>query len=116
MSDWHEDVLHYKYDPLPDEPRHKKKGKKKQRIRSDHKHVYETVCVNAHDFVRIGGIHGERLPFFHIVKRCEVCGRIGDVSFRRDVRKPPEGMPYYEVPDWSFLMTGDVLPEGMRVR
>ena len=113
LSDWHEDALHHKYDPLPEEgPRHKKKAKKRH-VRSDHKHEYETVCVDAHSFVSTRG--GWR-PYIHFIKRCKVCGRIGDVSIRPGVHEPPEDIPLYEVDDWLSLWTGKVLPEEKRVK
>lgn len=112
LSDWYEDALRHKYDPLPEEgPRHKKKVKKKH-VRSDHKHEYETVCVDAHSFVLTRGV---RRPYMYFIKRCKVCGRIGDVS-RTGVHKPPEYMLLYEVDDWLSLWTGKVLPEEKRVK
>ena len=113
MSDWHEDALRHKYDPLPEDgPRHKKKAKRRH-VRSDHKHEYETVCVDAHSFVWSGGA---RVPYMDIVRRCKVCGRVGDVQFRSDLHEPPEGMPLYEVDSWDYLLDHKELPEERRVR
>lgn len=101
----------YKYAPIPDEPRYRKKSRKVH-VRSDHKHDYETVCVDAHGFVfRNGG----KVPYMHIVRRCKTCGRIGDVQVRSDLSRPVEGMPLYEVESWAFLWESKSLPEGMRV-
>lgn len=112
MSDWHEDALRHKYDLLPDEPRHKKKAKKKH-VRSNHKHEYETVCVDAHSVV---WRDGARIPYMNIVRRCKVCGRVGDVQFRLDLHEPPEGTPLYEVDSWDYLFDHKELPEEMRVK
>jgi len=112
MSDWKEDSLHHKYDPLPEEPRHRKKARKR-RVRSDHKHVYEEVCVDDHTFVHM---RGERHRLLHLVKRCKACGRIGNCRVMPDMSEPPDGMPLYDVPDWLFLWTEKALPESMKVR
>ena len=112
MSDWKEDALRHKYDPLPDEPRHKKKSVKK-RVRSDHKHMYENVAVNTHSCVLS---KGTRTPFYYICKRCKVCGRIGNGTMERNVDDLPDDMPIYEVADiieWSGMRS---LPEEKRVR
>lgn len=101
-----------KYAPIPEEPRYRKKAKKKH-VRSDHRHEYETVCVDAHSVVSTRGV---RRPYMHFIKRCKVCGRIGDVSIRAGVHEPPEDMPLYEVDDWLSLWVGKVLSEEMRVR
>ena len=112
LSDWHEDALRHKYDPLPEEPRYRKKAKKRH-VRSDHRHEYETVCVDAHSVVWRGGT---RIPYMNIVRRCKLCGRVGDVQFRRDINEPPEGMPLYEVDSWDHLIDHKELPEERRVR
>lgn len=106
-----EDSLRHKYAPLPKEPRYKKKAKKKH-IRSDHKHEYEEVCVDDHTFVYR---RGERHKLLHLVKRCKVCGRIGDCREMPDVWEPPEGMPLYDVPDWLYLWTEKALPSELEV-
>ena len=64
-----EDSLRHKYDPLPeDAPRHRKKSKKRH-VRSDHKHEYEKVCIDAHMKVhtREGSSHHTTSAF---VARC----------------------------------------------
>lgn len=105
-----EDSLRHKYAPLPEEPRYRKKAKKKH-TRSDHKHDYEQVCVDDHSFVRS---HGVRLPCMNIVKRCKVCGRIGGVS--SVIHEPPkEDMPLYVVPDCLYLWTAKALPSELEV-
>lgn len=115
MSDWNDDVLRHKYDPLPEEPpRHRKKAKRKH-VRSDHKHEYETVCIDSHSYVvsREG-----RFPYYYIGKRCRICGRVQDIKSRYDLHEPPDGMQLYEVRDFHELI--DIwlkkrsLPEEMR--
>lgn len=106
-----EDSLRHKYTPLPEEPRYKKKAKKKH-TRSDHKHDYEQVCIDAHEFAYR---HGKEVPYLYLGKRCKVCGRIGDLREMPDMSEPPEGMPLYDVPDWLFLWTEKALPSELEV-
>lgn len=105
-----EDSLRHKYTPLPEEPRYKKKAKKKH-VRSDHKHVYEQVCIDAHSFAYR---HGKKVPYMYLGKRCRVCGRLHDWE-RTNVSEPPEGMPLYEVPNWLFLWYEKALPSKLEV-
>lgn len=113
MSDWHESSLRHKYDPLPEDgPRHKKKPKKK-RVRSDHRHEYETVCIDMHSLVYT---HGKKIPYLYLGERCRICGRMADWRCRSDLQEPPEGMPFYVVPDWTYLWDNKVLPSDMEVR
>ena len=107
-----EDSLHHKYDPLPEEPRHRKKAKKRH-VRSDHKHEYETVCI-MHSYVY--RTSGRKETYLHIGERCRICGRMADCHYRRDLQEPPDGMPLYEVPGWEFLWSTKVLPSDMEVR
>ena len=107
-----EDSLRHKYTPLPDEPRYKKKAKKR-RVRSDHKHEYEDVCVDAHSHLLA---HGTRQPIYYIGTRCKVCGRLQNVRLRYDVHEPPEDMPLYEVRDFLELAVMRELPESRMVR
>lgn len=112
MSDWYDDVLHHKYDPLPeDAPRHRKKSKKK-RVRSDHKHEYETVCIDAHNeqVTREG-----RFPSYCLGTRCRICGRLQDVKWWQSIREPPDGMPLYEVDSLLALIPMKELPEEKRI-
>ena len=112
MSDWKEDSLHHKYDPLPEEPRHSKKARKRH-VRSDHRHEYETVCIDAHtETVTRGGT----FPSYSIGTRCRICGRLQDVKLWQYVREPPDGMPLYEVDSILKLMMMKVLPDEMKVR
>jgi len=91
-SDWKEDALRHKYDPLPEEPRHRKKAKKRH-VRSDHRHDYEPVCIDA-DTRRL--TNGERPKNYHMGMRCRICGKLHDVRFWK-FGEPPEDMPLYEV-------------------
>ena len=108
-----EDSLRHKYAPLPDEPQFKKKKPKKPRVRSNHKHVYETVCVDDHSRMYRDG---RKIPYMNFVKRCKVCGRIGDVKIKAGVHEPPGDMSFYVVPSWMYLWTEKTLSEEMRVR
>jgi hypothetical protein len=107
-----EDSLRHKYTPLPEEPRFKKRAKKKH-VRSDHKHEYETVCIYAHSGVvtREG-----RFLAYHLGARCKVCGRLRDVKMWRYGKALPESIPLYEVEDFFDLVSMKVLPEELKVR
>lgn len=109
MSDWNEDKLHHKYDPLPDEPRHRKKAKKRH-VRSDHRHVYEDVCIDGH--MKIFS-HGETRPWYYVAKRCKSCGKLKRV--RRGIYDVPDGMPLYEVNGLEGLWVKE-LGEELRVK
>lgn len=95
MSYWGDEVLHHKYDPLPeDAPRHRKKAKK-NRVRSNHKHEYEKVAIDAGCYVYS---RGKERPYLCIGKRCRICGKLSDVKFGdTGISKPPEGMRLYKV-------------------
>lgn len=113
MSDWKEDALRHKYDPLPeDSPRHRKKTKKKH-VRSDHKHDYETVCIDTHSYLRKCGV---RRKYYSLAKRCKICGRIGDMKMWTRFHEPPEDMPLYDVVDFWTMLDMKTLPEEMRVK
>lgn len=113
MSDWHEDVLRHKYDPLPEEPTPYRKKSKKRRVRSDHKHDYERVVIDAHTFVHR---NDARIPLYRTGKRCKVCGRLASTRVEGVGFEPPEDMPLYEVKDYLDFMCMRYLPEEMRVR
>lgn len=108
-SDWKEDALRHKYDPLPEEPRHRKKARKRH-VRSDHRHEYEEVLVDAHDDVLRDG---EWRKVYHVRDRCKVCGRVGaksGVAF-----KVTEGTPVYDVGGFEGLFAKELGVE-LRVR
>jgi len=107
-----EDSLRHKYAPLPDEPRFKSKKPKKKHARSDHKHDYEMVCIDTGSFIHR---RGERVPFFHVGKRCKLCGRLHNPEIDFKIHEPPEDMPLYKV-DFIDFITMKVLPDEMRVR
>jgi len=106
-----EDSLRHKYTPLPEEPRYRKK-KVKKHVRSDHKHEYETVYIDAHSFVYR---REKKVPYLHVGERCKICGRLND-WMHTNLSEPPEGMPLYEVPSWVYLWDERKLPEEMMVK
>lgn len=95
--------------PIPDEPRPKKKAVK-HRERSDHRHEYERIAIDAHTYEYS---HGEKRPVFHVGERCRICGRLGNVYFRNAYST--EGMRLFEVDDWRELMER-YLPEDKEVK
>lgn len=64
-----------------DEPRHKKKSKKKGQPRSDHKHKYKTVLLLNEYENRC--FPGKTTLYERPTKVCTICGRVGytDMSF-----------------------------------
>lgn len=104
--------LRHKYDPLPENaPRHRKKAKKR-RVRSDHRHEYEDVCIDAHAAVYR---RGERRHVYYMGTRCKVCGRLADVRMGAGLYVPPEGMPLFEVDGLLDLLGMKVLPDSAKV-
>ena len=99
-----EDSLRYKYTPLPDEPRFKKK-RKKVHVKSDHKHVYKDVAIS---------ITGYKRPFIYIGQRCSTCGRLFNCE-HTNLTEPPVGMSLYELADFSALLNTKVLSDEMKV-
>lgn len=95
--------------PIPDEPRPKKKAVK-QRERSDHKHEYERIVIDAHTYEYS---HGEKRQVYNVGERCRICGRLGNVHFRNAYST--EGMRLFEVDDWRELMER-YLPEDKEVK
>lgn len=79
----------------------------KGRSRSDHKHEYEDIVIDAHSYM----LHeGRKTPFLYCAKRCKVCGRLAHVNTRVDLQTPPAGVPLYEVADLLELMGLKTLP------
>lgn len=100
-----------KSSPIPDEPRPKKKAVKK-RIRSDHKHEYELVAVDADCYYKNGtGRH----TYYPIVDRCRICGKVGDVRFWTDTEQVPDGMRLFKVDGWVSLFDR-YLPDDKEVK
>ena len=108
-SDWKEDALRHKYDPLPEEPRHRKKAKKRH-VRSDHRHDYEEVAIDAGMETPIIGV---RHRAHHMGMRCKVCGRLRDVRFLCSNGEPPEDVPLYEVDGFGGLLAKELGDERM---
>lgn len=93
-------------------PRYRKKSKKNH-VKSDHKHEYEMVCVDAHAVIFS---HGHKIPYMYLADRCKICGRIGNLKMQTDLHEPPTEMPLFEVADFWELLEMKMLPDGMRVR
>lgn len=111
MSEWGEETLRHKYDPLPeDAPRHRKKAKKRH-VRSDHRHEYEDVCVDTCSYVVMRG--GVRYPYYSVARRCKVCGRLSNV--RSSLREVPDGMRLFRCKDFLELLCARELPESKEV-
>lgn len=106
-SDWKEDALRHKYDPLPEEPRHRKKAKRRH-VRSDHKHEYEKVAIDAGDWL-VG--KGKQ---YRIHTRCKICGRLQD--FKGYVSEVPNGMALYELDGMMELLLTKELGDERLVR
>ena len=113
MSEWGDEVLRHKYDPLPEDgPRHKKKARKTH-VRSDHKHEYEHVIIDAHCRALM---HGVWVPYYYKAKRCKVCGRIGSSSMAFNVTEIPDDMRLFEVEDFLEFMLMKELPDELEVK
>lgn len=97
--------------PIPDEARPRKKAVKRH-VRSDHRHDYEDVCIDAHMSI---WSKGKMLPAYYIGKRCKICGRLGDWRNTYDLHEPPEGMRLFETESWRDLW-GRYLPDDLEVR
>lgn len=108
-----EDELRRKYAPIPDEPRHKKKAKKRH-VRSDHKHVYEEVCIDA-DTYSYDYQKREKVKKYQIGKRCMICGRLDDVTWDNRHDEPPKGMRLFKVDGIKGLFA-KVLSEDLEVK
>lgn len=110
MSDWREDVIRHKYDPLPEEARHHKRAKRSH-VRSDHKHQYEEIMIDTFTIFRDS--KGRPLRY-EPAKRCRICGRLKDWKTRM-VEEPPDGVHVYLTRDWYGLRKTMVLPDSARV-
>ena len=104
------DSIH-KQAPIPDEPRPKKKAVKK-RVRSDHRHEYEWVAVDADCYYTNGtGRHA----YYPIAERCRICGRLADVRFSTDTEQVPDGMRLFKIDRWLSLLDR-YLPDDKEVK
>lgn len=63
-----------------DEPRHRKKSKKKWKPRADHKHEYKTVLL--YSYMDNPFKQGEKSEYKHATKVCAKCGRVDTSSWR----------------------------------
>ena len=92
-------------------PRHRKKAKRSH-VRSDHKHEYEQVCIDAH--MKVRDRHGTH-TYYYVGNRCRVCGRLDDVICKPDMLEPPEDMRLFEVKDFIEFMGMTHLPDDAEV-
>lgn len=102
------DSIH-KQAPIPDEPITKKKAVKKH-VRSDHKHDYETVAVDAG--VTYRDTRGEH-RILTICERCRICGRVGRLLKRTE--NQPENMRLF-IGNGMFWVLEKSLPEDREVK
>lgn len=110
-NDWKAEEIKRRYAPTPDEPRHRKKARKRH-VRSDHKHEYERVAIDTHTSeVDKTGRH----KVYHVGVRCKVCGKLHNVMMWAK-REPEDGMRLFEVDDIFKLLVAKELPEEWEVR
>lgn len=75
-----------------EEPKYRKKSKKKGQPRADHKHEYKTVLLlNEYEHP---WFPGEKRLLELPKKVCMICGRIGDTDFDYFDHVEMHGMPY----------------------
>lgn len=76
-----------------EEPRHRKKAKRRRAQRADHKHTYKTVLLmNVYDSIVTS--QGRRC-IVSPTKVCTICGRIGDVDMSQyDYVDIEDDLPY----------------------
>ena len=93
MSEWKKEKVKYKYTPLPEDPKYKKKKNKKIVKKSDHKHIYKPCYFKSQEYISFTGKHK-----FHLWKGtyCCICGRINDMWIR-DVRHVDESLPIFSI-------------------
>lgn len=82
-----------------DEPRHRKRSKKKGRPRADHKHEYKTVLL-LNEYVNRYFPDRPTLTK-RPTKVCMICGRVGDIDLSQ--------YAYEEVPDLPYLTYNKVI-------
>lgn len=75
-----------------DEPRHRKKSKKKGRPRADHKHEYKTVLL-LNEYV-LNHFPDKPVLTKRPMKVCMICGRVGDIDYDQYDLVEMHGMPY----------------------
>ena len=92
-------------------PRHSKKARK-HHVKSDHRHDYEEVCIDAGSLVVMpDGRHTS----YHMGVRCKVCGRLSNIKMWRYEDEPPQDMRLFEVEDFFELLRMKYLPDSMEV-
>jgi hypothetical protein len=81
-----------------EEPKHRKKSKKKGQPRADHKHEYETVLLHRN----FGSLFDSKTKSYNVsaTKVCVICGRVGyrDES-RYELVDAENPVPPYHVKD-----------------
>ena len=75
-----------------EEPRHKKKSKKKGQPRADHKHEYKTVLL-LNEYV-LNHFPDKPVLTKRPMKVCMICGRVGDIDYDQYDLVEMHGMPY----------------------
>lgn len=76
-----------------EEPKHKKRSKKRGQPRADHKHEYKTVLL--YEWFDHPWRQGERNAYELPKKVCTICGRIGDTDMSQyDLVDVDEPLPY----------------------
>lgn len=75
-----------------EEPRHKKKSKKRGQSRADHKHEYKTVLL-LNEYVNQYFPDKPTLTK-RPTKVCMICGRVGDIDYEMYDLVEMHGMPY----------------------
>ena len=72
-NDWKAEEIKRRYAPTPDEPRHRKKARKRH-VRSDHKHEYERVAIDTH--TSEVGKTGRRKVYHSLCKNGAIFGKL----------------------------------------
>lgn len=75
---------------IDEEPKHKKKSKKKGHPRADHRHQYEVVLLSQFFEINVGTIEIRKCQ--SVRKVCIICGRIGDYIEDKSYYKPTAGL------------------------
>lgn len=77
-TDYKENVIAYKYTPLPEESRYKKKKQKKKVKKSNHKHIYAPCYF---DYGISVYRNHQKIRVYSSGTYCSICGRIGNYYF-----------------------------------
>ena len=76
-----------------EEPKYKKKSRKKGQPRSDHKHEYKTVLL--HSYFDNPFRQGERNEHKRPTKICMICGRVGATDLSQYALVETTSLPYH---------------------